>query len=481
MRALIFVVITVLSLTGCESVRRPAGDPGVFAALEKQAVADKYRLVWNDDPMSTMTILWDQLAGEAGTVYYGTKDCGRSYWKYPNRQNSESGMTGFFGMNTCCVRLKNLDADQTYYFVIKDEVGVSERFYFITAPKKPKPFTFIAGGDTKSDEPALQAGWASNKMVAKLRPLFVVFNGSFTSGNGMNPENWQRWLTDWDLLTTTADGRKFPIVPVQGSHEYGDKAILNKLFDAPFKGNNSTNIYYSLSFGGRFFHIIALNSEIEPGGDQRNWLEADLKEHQDFTFKIAGYHRPFSPHSTEGGKRNNEDLYQQWAELFYRYGLDLSMDADSHVHKITYPVRPSASEDSVDGFVRDDEKGTVFIGEGSWGAVPGLNNNNKPWTMQSGSFNQFKWIHVRPENRKHPAFMELFTVITSQTNDDGTRSFYVDAVECLTERNVFKIPENIRLFTGNGSAHSVKYPFHLNDKGPVRASDVEPTEKQRRS
>ena len=162
-------------------------------------------------------------------------------------------------MNTYYTKLENLEPDQAYYFVIKDSTGVSERFYFKTAPDRPKKFTFIAGGDTKSKGSALSAGRASNKMVAKLRPLFVLFNGDFTTGNGTNPEYWHQWLTDWDSLTTTIDGRKFPIVPVHGNHENGNKIILNKIFDVPFQGSDSTNIYYSLSFGDKFFHIIVLN------------------------------------------------------------------------------------------------------------------------------------------------------------------------------------------------------------------------------
>jgi len=367
----------------------------------------------------------------------------------------------FYKMNTCYAKLENLEPDQKYYFVVKDSVGVSKRFYFITAPDKPKAFTFIAGGDTKSLEPASLAGMASNKMVAKLRPLFIQFNGDFTSGNGQNHEYWHKWLVDWDSLTTTVDGRKFPIVPVHGNHENGNRSILNKIFDAPFKNNDNTNIYYSLSFGDKFFHTIVLDTEIETGGDQREWLEADLIKHKDFTFKIAGYHKPFWPHHAR--KPEMEYQYEQWAELFYKYGLDLSMDADAHLHKITYPLKPSNAEGSHQGFIRDDKNGTIFIGEGSWGAGQRANDDNKPWTLQSGSFNQLKWIHVLPENGAQPDYMEIFTVITCEEDSAGVQSFYVDEVESLTENNAFKIPDNINLFTWKDSIKSVKYPFYLNN------------------
>ncbi|MCK5145730.1 metallophosphoesterase family protein, partial [bacterium] len=427
---------------------------------KEYAASDKYRLVWNDDPTSTMTIIWDQLKGDEATVLYSKKDFGRKHRKYQNKQMPTRKLMNFYQMNTCYAKLANLEPDQTYYFVIKDKTGVSERYYFHTAPDKPKSFTFISGGDTKSTGTAYLAGVATNKMVAKLRPLFVQFNGDFTSGNGTNPEYWHQWLTDWDSLTTTFDGRKIPIVPVHGNHENGNKKILNKIFDAPFQGSDSTNIYYSLSFGDKFFHTIVLNSEIETGGDQREWLKADLEAHQDFIFKIAGYHKPFWPHTAK--KKDKEYQYEQWADLFYEYGLDLSMDADAHLHKITYPLKPVNGEDVHQGHVRDDEKGTMFIGEGSWGAGHRVNNDDKPWTYQSGSFNQLKWIHVKPVDEEQPASLEIFTVITSQKDTAGVQSFYVDEVESLSEDNFFQIPKNINLFVGSDSLKSVKYPFSLN-------------------
>ena len=48
-----------------------------------------------------------------------------------------------YGMNTHFAKLNNLDADENYYFVIKDSKGVSERYWFKTAPDKPKPLWIL--------------------------------------------------------------------------------------------------------------------------------------------------------------------------------------------------------------------------------------------------------------------------------------------------------------------------------------------------
>lgn len=424
---------------------------------EEVSESSTVRLVWNDDPTSTISIVWDGKTTEEATVYYGTVDHDRKYWKYSHNQTPYRKLD-FYEMNTNYVKLKDLEADKAYYFVIKDSEGLSDRFWFKTAPNQPQPFTFIAGGDTKSAGDPLEAGRSSNRAVGKLRPLFVLFNGDFTSGNGTDADNWKQWISDWNSMTTTKDGRMTPVVAVHGNHENGNKGNLNIIFDSPFQNNDSSNIYYSLTFGGDLLHVIVLNSEIEEGGVQRDWLEEDLKENQSSTFKVAGYHKPFWPHTTR--KRENLYMYQQWAFLFQKYGINLSFDADSHIHKITYPLSPDTiSENSFMGYVRDDLNGTMFLGEGSWGAHPRATDDDKPWTMASGTFNQLKWLHVFPEVDGVEAHIDIYTIKTASYDEDEKITVYNDAVEALTEDNLFTVPEGLEIYMNEEGKDFVTYPY----------------------
>ncbi len=429
-------------------------------APEASPASDKYRLVWNDDPTENITVAWNQYKKANSMVMYGTKDHGRDFFKYEFSKKADRILTKY-KMTTHFAKLSKLKPDQVYYFVIKDDTGVSERYWFRTAPDKPKAFTFIAGGDTKSADAALEAGRASNRIVAKLRPLFVMFNGDFCSGNGTVPEYWHTWLNDWHKLTTTPDGRMIPIFPVHGNHENGDQANLNYIFNAPYQQNDSSQIYYSLSFGGSFFHIIALNSSIDEGGNQRRWLENDLKTHKNYSFKIAGYHKPFWPHTNS--KAENKYQYNQWAHLFYDYGLDISMDGDSHLSKITFPLRPeSTAKNSFMGFVRDDAHGTIFMGEGSWGAHPRATNDDKPWTLKSFSGNQIKWIHVVPKENRLPDRMNIYTIITATYDKNNKQTLYDKNITGLSEYNLFDIPDNLKLLENGKYGEVIKYPFRLN-------------------
>jgi hypothetical protein len=429
-------------------------------APEEFSASDKYRLVWTDDPSTTITVAWDQLDGGSAEVYYGPVDQGREYWEYPASKVPQQEMNRY-DMHTRFAKLSGLSPGTPYYFVIKDKSGVSKRYWFKTAPGQPEPFTFIAGGDTKSEDEPLEAGRASNRLVSKLRPLFVIYNGDFTSGDGTDPENWKQWLIDWHTLTTTDDGLMIPIFPVMGNHERGNKRNLNIIFNAPYQNNDTTHVYNSLNVGGELLHMIALNSEIRIDSLQKKWLVRDMEAHRNFQFKMAGYHKPFSPHTQR--KSEKPLIYNAWGRIFYDYGLDLSIDADSHMHKITFPLKPDSTEQAYMGFIRDDANGTMFIGEGSWGAMPRENNDDKPWTLTSGSFNQLKWIHVFPEQEDAEARMDIFTVISCEYDEAGQQHFY-DEIEALSEDNLFSLPTGIRLHQMENYGSVVKYPFHLNEE-----------------
>jgi hypothetical protein len=442
------IVVIIMILNGCQTIP------------ETPAASDKYRLVWNEVPANNITVAWDQREEANPAVYYGTEDNGRAFWKYAHSKSADR-ILDKYEMNTHFAMLTDLLPDQAYYFVIKDDHGVSERYWFRTAPDKPKAFTYIAGGDTKSDGETLEAGRSSNRIVSKLRPLFVMFNGDFCSGNGTNAEYWHQWLKDWHEITTTADGRMIPVFPVHGNHENGDHANLNYIFNAPYQQNDSSKIYYSVSFGGDFFHMIALNSSVGVGGHQSSWLENDLKTHKDFRFKTAGYHKPIWPHTSS--KRENPEEYNEWGQLFYDYGLDVSFDGDSHMSKITYPLRPDSSAvDAFMGYVRDDENGTMFLGEGSWGAFPRPNDDDKPWTIQSFRGNQVKWIQVFPANDQLPDRMSIYTIMTATYDENEAQTLYGDNVEPLTEANLFEVPENLSLVENGDYGKVMWFPMSLN-------------------
>ncbi len=343
------------------------------------ADTDKYRVCWNDDPTTRATIAWNQVSGKPAKVHFDTVDHGRDAEKYSKTQSTDR-VQDYDGMKNCFVRLEGLTPDTEYFFVIKDGNSTSSRFKFRTAPAQPKPFTFIAGGDSRNFK---DIRIAANQLVDKLRPLFVSFTGDMINKDTAN--EWVEWLDDWQQ-TTGKDGRMTPIVAHRGNHERRPETIHN-FFDTP------KDAYFSFSIGGKMFHYLALNSEIPATGEQEEWLDKELGKHAGkTTHLVAGYHKPMRPHVSAKSEGTNP---MAWADNFYRFGLDLALESDSHVMKRTHPLKPD--DNGVEGFsaaVGDDPSATVYIGEGCWGAPLRKADDGKTWTLCTESFNGFDWIRV---------------------------------------------------------------------------------------
>ena len=82
-------------------------------------------------------------------------------------------------------------------------------------------------------------------------------------------------------------------------------------------------------------------------------------------WKFAQYHAPFVPHAKYTA---NTNISACWAPLFQQYNVKLACEAHAHVLKVTWPIILSTATGNDHGFIRDNQNGTIYIGEGSWGA-----------------------------------------------------------------------------------------------------------------
>lgn len=363
------LLFTLLNLNSCKYVG------------PREGIANQVRVMYLDDPATSFTIGWQYFSKgkEPDMIAFGTEDFADDFDSYPYKKRLDK-RTSYKGIQTAFVKLENLEPDTRYYFVIKNSFGVSRRFYTHTLPDdRSARISIIAGGDSRNNRGPRQA---ANLLVAKLKPHFVYFGGDMTNLDfGFE---WNDWLDDWQL-TTTDDGRVTPIVTARGNHERSNR-VLKEFFDLPDSN------YYALTIAGGLIRAYVLNTESSIAGDQTTWLENDLKAHQDADYRLAIYHKPMRPHVEK--KKEGTNQYTYWAPLFYEYKVDLVVESDAHTSKSTYPIIPSLDASSDEGFVRDDARGTVFVGEGCWGAPLRSADDNKSWTRDSGSFNQFKWIFV---------------------------------------------------------------------------------------
>ncbi|CAM1361731.1 fibronectin type III domain-containing protein [Tenacibaculum xiamenense] len=403
---------------------------------------DKYRLIITDNPSTTIMIGWNQISGTSPTVYYGTTDFGTTWSSYPNSKTVDRSVS-YKGMKNTFAKLTGLTPNTNYYFVIRDSQGTSSRFWFKTAPSNNQKMSFIAGGDSRNNRTPRRN---ANTLVSKLKPTAVFFGGDMT--NGDSSSEWQNWFNDWQNTIAT-DGRMFPIIPARGNHEGSNNSVYH-LFNVP-----STSIYYDITFGSNLYTIFTLNSEISAGGSQRSWLSGKLSTNNSI-WKSAQYHKPMRPHVSSKSEGNDE--YSNWAQLFYNNGVNLVFESDSHTVKSTWPMKPCSGGAGCDeGFIRDNTNGTVYVGEGCWGAPLRSSNDAKGWTRNSGTFNQFKWIFVDTNK------IEVRTVKVDNANSVGS----------VSNSNPFTIPSGLNVWNpSNGSVITILNNNIVDNQAPTKPTNL---------
>jgi hypothetical protein len=389
--------------------------------ITAHAKVDYVRVMFNHNGDYQATIGWNQVSGENAVMYYGKEDIApEKYSDYPSKANIVSFNT-FKGMENKFVRLKNLDPNTAYYFVIKDSEGTSERFWFKTTPRNGEKLSLVAGGDSRTVRKTRQNGFL---MVGKLVPHAILFDGDYIEID--NDVRWQMWFEDYMLTYKDFDNRIIPIITTRGNHEDSNEDLTN-IFDCPAKKN-----VYNVTLGGDLVNVICLNTEIIFGGKQKKFLQESLITHENFSWQIPMYHRACRPHINWKMKmRAVKAIYRKWIHLFEKYGVRLVIECDSHITKSTWPIRKSKEDGHEDGFIRDDKNGIVYSGEGCWGAPLRVPDRIRTWTRDVGKINSFKWIFVEKEK------IELRTVE------------YMNAAEVtgLTEKNRFEMPAGIKLWS----------------------------------
>jgi hypothetical protein len=395
----------------------------------------RYRVLVRDNPAQHMSIGWDQVSGKDPVLYYDTEDHGEKWTKYRNRKTPDRSVQAK-GMHNFFARLSGLRPNTVYYFVVRDSEGTSLRYCFRTLPAETQSkISLVAGGDSRNHREARRN---ANQLVAKLRPDAILFGGDMTFTG--TAEQWIEWFDDWQL-TVSADARMYPVIVSRGNHE-ADNAVLADLFDVPHP-----DVYYSVPFCGDLLQVITLNTLIPAGGAQRDWLEKELKSQQGKIWRLVQYHHPMRPHV--GRKHERDDLVAHWAPLFAQYQVQLAVECDAHVAKYTWPMSPSTGKNAHEGFARDDERGTVYIGEGGWGAPLRPANDIKPWTRDCASLNHLHWIFVDRNN---------IVVRTLQTDN-------AQQVAALTDADRFSLPKNLVVWTPKNGGVLTLWPRRAAQKG----------------
>ncbi|MCE0556827.1 PKD domain-containing protein [Motilimonas sp. E26] len=366
-------------------------------SITAQAATEQVRVVWDSDPARNAVIGFSP-KGQSSNAYvlYG-QNADETKWQ---RKSPSASYVFDATLESQFVRLSNLVPDSTVYFKVCDDSGCGPNYLFKTAANVASDFTFVAGGDSRSNASTRRSG---NQLVSKVRPLFVMFGGDLTYGNEAHEVS--QWLTDWQSTFSqdVVNGKSYlaipALVPTVGNHESNDHTFMCKVFGIDANNNGRCELddtYYAFNVGGNQLRVYTLNTEFRSSGyqtqwsRQKSWLSSDLSgAGSSAKWRISQYHKPMFPRTTAKGYVNSKMF--EWASDFYNKKMNLAVESDSHLVKYSWPVKPASND------MEQVTAGTVFIGEGSWGAPTRPADRYSPWIADQSSFAQFKIVQMKGE------------------------------------------------------------------------------------
>lgn len=282
-------------------------------------------LSWQNDPTSTMTIMWRSEPEAEGTVEYGEN------LEFAQSVESETHSYPFGRMKVCwhTAEITGLEPNTTYNYRLKtSEPWESEVHTFKTAPIKgdQMSFKFAALSD-------VQGSYETFKQVIQEvkeeNVDFVVYLGDFTKSSSQ--QEYDLWLESGQEIFS-----EIPMMSVRGNVEKP-----NYFDQFAFPGNER---WFSFDYGNVHFVFLSTMLEAEVM-EQRPWLLEDLHEN-DNPWIIAMAHKP----AFGSGSQNGPEQYivDHWVDLFEEYGVALYLNGHEHSYERTLPLKEGKiNEDGV--------------------------------------------------------------------------------------------------------------------------------------
>ncbi len=195
-----------------------------------------------------------------------------------------------------------------------------------------------------------------------LNPDFVVTVGDHIEGYG---EDYERSEVEWDSLMVLIGALEAPFYMTPGNHDIWDDES-----EAMYKTRTGFDPYYSFDYENTHF-VILDNSRIDVAADfpeeQRDWLVADLAQHNEAENIFVFAHRPLWAQTLVLGEPDH--LH----DIFREYGVDAVFNGHLH-HYFTTEF------DGIDYTVMGSSGGGMY------------RSAEQPVTR--GEFFQFGWVTV---------------------------------------------------------------------------------------
>ncbi len=158
------------------------------------------------------------------------------------------------------------------------------------------------------------------------------------------------------------------VYPAFGNHDAIDGGdSFDAQFVLPGLARGGGVRHYSFDFGAAHLVAIDTNISLEPGSEQREWLEEDLRRTEQ-PWKIVFSHHPIYTTGPHGNDRYKLPLRAALGPVFDAAGVDLVLAGHDHVYERTFPIRDRTVRDAWHGDVYRSPRGTVYVVTGGGGA-----------------------------------------------------------------------------------------------------------------
>jgi acid phosphatase type 7 len=313
-------------------------------------------LSWYQDPTTHMTIQWHSDPDSEN----------RLTWKSVDSDEWEETRSAHHALLASSIQvhhvtLSKLTPASEYEFRIGSDPTV---YRFRTMPKKlDRPITFVVGGNVFE---SLKIFRRMSQTINMHDPDFIVFGGNIAHALKAQPfqvqssklRHWLSFLSEWKKSFVREDGRIVPFLIAPGDEDIqpDDYELFFSLF-----AFGQEQLYRSMDFGNYLTLFLLDTGHFHPiDGPQAYWLNQALKKSQKSLFRFAVYNESAYPSFDPYLGPTSKKIRTHWCPLFESFGLQAAFEHHNRSFKRTFPLK--------DGQI--NESGTVYLGDGCWGASP---------------------------------------------------------------------------------------------------------------
>lgn len=299
----------------------------IFPSIQYRILPAEYYhpwVVWGQDPTRSVIISWESSNSEENQgIKFGL-----------NETSLNSHILSNFTGNIQHIPLTGLVSNTSYYYQLIDSDFKSLRskiFHFKTAPHAMQGSgRFLAISDTQQ-----MAGTGYHAQIAETlgrlaNSVDLILHAGDIVADYKSSQDWQNYFQ-----TASPYLGQAIFSPAIGNHdasiytvsENNPPNIFSNYFPVS-EDSESTQIFYSFNLST--CHFTFLDFQYGRSSDfserQMTWLEEDLKNSQDFPFRIVSFHCPVFSSGHYGGNERMESLH----DLFLEYNVSLVFSGHDH-------------------------------------------------------------------------------------------------------------------------------------------------------